>query len=110
VCHASKEKEAVSTAAAVEPAGKNLDPNAFTTGPTVNYNPLQKKVIVEGLMDTRLSGNTVGSLGNPNLVTGGQGQTRIAFTDDNGQVRCSALLPMQHSSACSYRGSVLQTL
>lgn len=76
----------MSTAAAVEPAGKNLDPNAFTTGPTVNYNPLQKKVIVEGLMDTRLSGNQVGSLGNPALVTGGQGQTRVAFTDGDGQV------------------------
>lgn len=87
VCHASQEKEAVSTAAAVETANKKLDPNAFTPGPAVNYNPLQKKVIVTGLMDTRIADNTVGSLGNPALVTGGNGGTRIAYTDGNGQVR-----------------------
>jgi len=39
--------------AAVETAGKKMNSEAFQPGRTVDYNPLQKKVIVESVLDTR---------------------------------------------------------
>lgn len=87
VSHAAP--QTASTAAAAVPAKKRLNDALFEPGSTVSYNPLQKKVEVEALMDTRLRGNTLGSLGNPNLVqpAGNQGQIRSARTDGRGQVR-----------------------
>jgi hypothetical protein len=86
VSHAAP--QAAAAAAAAPPANKKLNNAVFGPGETVSYNPLQKKVEVEALMDTRLPGDTLGSLGNPYLVrpAGDVGQIRIAETDDAGQV------------------------
>lgn len=59
VAHA--EEKTVSTAA-VEPANSKMNDDLFTTGPTVNYNPLQKKVTLERLVDTRIPAGQTGAL------------------------------------------------
>lgn len=51
----------MSTAAA-EPANSKMNDDLFTTGPTVNYNPLQKKVTIERLVDTRIPAGQTGAL------------------------------------------------
>lgn len=58
-------------------------------GPEINYNPLQKKVNVKQLMDTRIE-KGFGSLSDRTVqgsdAVGFGSPTRIVSTDDNGYV------------------------
>jgi len=69
VCYAADAEEA-----AVETAAKNkkMNPEAFQPGPTVNYNPLQKKIIVKSVLDTREPADSPAGLTPPSPVPNAQ--------------------------------------
>lgn len=95
VCHARpQEQQAADAAKSVETATDHkFKAEVFQPGPTIDYNPLQKKVIVSAGIDTQAPINSPTGLNAtagaaiPNAGASGLPQTRSISTDDNGQVR-----------------------
>ena len=99
VSHARpQEQQAAEPSGGVETAQTRMVPEAFQPGQTVDYNPLQRKVIVTQVMDNREENRSdKGIAAAPaQAIKGGAAsglqQTRSVVTDADGEVGAAGVL------------------